>query len=231
MPRDRRDLKLPRTGSAARHRRLAGNPALERQRHVTPLAHLQQRTTRQLQRTADGLFVARHRHDNLRIRQRTVGLQRLQRIDQDHIAALDVVDARAARGVAIADKFPAGQHGVEVTDHQDALALGAFALGKQVPRPPGLDRQVHPTRGQAQGLKLGGEPRPHGPHAGNILARAVDLHRLLKQRGHLLAPRSQPIDDRPFLDRQRGAKPRGAGPRHGCDETEMENGSFHAAQD
>jgi len=126
-------------------------------------------------------------------------VQRAQGFDDDHVAAFHVGHALAADLVAIA--LPHGhvgtglEHGVEVTEQQQALAAVAVARGDEVAGAAHPGRQLDPARGKAEGVELLAEQRAHVAHAAGIHRAAVDEDALLEQGERLRRMRLDLRDD------------------------------------
>ena len=82
--------------------------------------------------TADGFFVAGHDDEDLGVGEGAGGVECAECVNENEIAALDVVGAGADGFVALAAEVAAGQDGVEVADQEETLALGAAVFGDEV---------------------------------------------------------------------------------------------------
>ena len=119
------DRQRPRRRAAPsddRGLRVAG-AVLEPDRDVRALGRSDERCPRDVLRIARRLFVAGHHDGDVHAVERAGRLQRVERLDDDDVAALHVDDARPARAALVEPfellKRAVGlEHGVEVADEQ-----------------------------------------------------------------------------------------------------------------
>jgi len=103
------------------------------------------------------------------------GVQAREGVNDDEVAALDIVGAGAEGLFALESEVAAGEDGVEVADEQEALALGAFVLGEQVAGAAGGSGKFGEAVVKAEGRELGAVEVGELADAGEALGGAVDL--------------------------------------------------------
>ena len=196
--------------------RIAG-AILEADRDIHALRRRDERRARHILRIAGRLLVAGHHDRHVHAVERASGLQRLQRLDDDDVAALHVDDARTA-GLALVQplellKRTVGlEHGVEMADQENAPARPR-ALGDEMSG--ALERRsVDPAGREPQRVELGGEQLADLAHAGKVLRAAVDVDGPFEERQRLGVVGVHVSDDRAFVGRQSCGRLAVRSPRH-----------------
>ena len=131
--------------------------------------------------------------------------ERLERLDDDDVAALHVDDAWPARlpvaqPLELLERTVGLEHRVEMAD-QEHPAARPRALRHEMPR--ALEwSAVHPPGREPQRFELGREQLSDFAHAGMVPGPAVDVHGALEQRQRLGIVRVHVGDDGLFVGRQ-----------------------------
>ena len=217
MRRLARDRQRPCRRAAApndRRFRVAG-PVLEPDGNVHALGGSDERRPRDVLRIARCLFVSCHHDRDVHAIQRTGGLQGLEGLDDDDVAALHVDRAWSTRApfiepLELLKRAIGFEDRIEVADEEKSLARPR-PLCDEMPRTPKW-RAIDPARGEAQRLELGAEQFAHGANAGKILGSAVDVDCALEQGQRVGVVRIDVGNERLFLAREAGLS--GAGQRH-----------------
>ena len=188
-------------GGAARVDLPVGDPAARDGRPVAALAHDQlfvfqgdvrpfaggdEVGARGLQRRAGGLLVAGQHDLDVGVAQGAGGVHRAQRRDDDDHAALVVGNAGPGRGIAGAlealERRVRLEHGVEVADHQHALAAPVAAVGgDQVAGAPG-GAHVDPFDLEAQRFQLGADHVADRLDPGQVERAGILVDQAFQQR-------------------------------------------------
>ena len=210
------DAQHPAGRAAPRRDRVAriARAVLEADRGVGAARRLDERRSRRRQRLARRFLVTRHHDRDVHPLQQARGVERLQRLDDDDVAAFHVDDARARRRALVdplerLERAVGRENRVEVAD-QDEFRTGGGVNGDEVAgaMPRGA---VHPLGLEAEAVELGAEDPADLAHAGKVLGAAVDVHHALEQRQRRVVVRVDPGRHQSFrriagLEHERGGK-------------------------
>ena len=174
------DLDGPRGATPTGNSGGVPDGAFEGQGDIAAAHGLEELGAGDLDRTSDGLLIAGHDDENLGVGEGAGGVERAEGVNENKIAALDVVGAGADGFVALAAEVAAGQDGVEVADQKETLALGAAVFGDKVAGAAARGGECSETIIEAEGGQLGSEEIGYLAHAGEVFARAVDLDDLFE---------------------------------------------------
>ena len=163
---------------------------LEADRHRRALGRRDQRLARAIQRPSGVFLVAGHDDVNVHPIELAGRFERLQRLDDDDVAALHVDDAGSARRVGVEplellERTVAFEDGVEMADQQDLLrapGMDGHQMAGALPR-----GAVDPLCLEAERVELGAEDRADLPDAVEVLRAAVDVDDALEERDGILA--------------------------------------------
>ena len=178
-------------------------------------AELDQVAARDVERTAGALLVAGEDDADRDVVERAGLVQRLERLDDDDVAALHVGDARAARDIAVAfeglERAVLLEDRVQMTDQEEPLAARAHPLGDEVAGPLERERHRHPPHVEAQRFQLGGEEVGDGAYAARVHRAAVDVDQALEQVDRLFLVLVDVVHDSPLDGRELRLERRGEG--------------------
>jgi glutamate carboxypeptidase len=143
--------------------------------------------------------------------------QRLQSVEDHHVAALHVGDAGASslaphpaerleRAVGLEDR-------IEVADDEEALPARPPTLGEEVSRSIHLGGHLDPTRLEAEGLQIGLQDLADPADAGLVHRAAVDVDQALQKEDGLLGVAAGLLRDARFVGAQ-GVRPAGEDGAH-----------------
>ena len=203
------DLEEPAAGTPTADAGVLATAALEGERHVGALRRVDQVAPGDLQRTPGGLLVAGDDDGDIHPVELARGGEGLEREEEDDVSPLHVAGPRSPRDRIGPDELlplPL-EHGVEMSDEEEALPAGRRAAGRtlrdQVAAAAHLRRHVHPLRGEAEPVELGPEDGARRAYSGDIECPALLVDQPLEDPDLLLSMRRNPIADPDFRSGER----------------------------
>ena len=154
-------------------------------------------------------------------------LQRFQRVDDDDVAALHIVDAGAGRLVTVAyeriEVVFTFEHRVEVPDQHELRSRPVELAAEQVSRALQFRRQVDPLGFEPQGVQFASHDVADLPHAVMVHRATRDVHGFLEQRDGILGMSIDPLDHALLIGIEPGSAGRPGQEKHGQDQETLDH--------